>query len=93
MSRGPPSLRFAGGAGTVTGSKYVLCTGNRQVLLECGLCQGLKSLRLSLFRRPPRATYVVHGEPEAAESLAQLVRARLGWQVEVASDGGIVPLA
>jgi metallo-beta-lactamase family protein len=33
-------LELVGGAGTVTGSKYVLRTGQATVLLECGLFQG-----------------------------------------------------
>lgn len=33
-------LEFAGGAGTVTGSKYVVRTDRATVLLECGLFQG-----------------------------------------------------
>jgi metallo-beta-lactamase family protein len=31
------------------------------------------------FRRPPRRTYVVHGEASAAEALAARLRADLGW--------------
>jgi metallo-beta-lactamase family protein len=44
----PPtaSLTFLGAAGTVTGSKHLLTFGDRRVLLDCGLFQGLKSLRL-----------------------------------------------
>ncbi len=33
-------LEFAGGAGTVTGSKYIVRTERATVLLECGLFQG-----------------------------------------------------
>ena len=44
------------------------------------------------FRRPPRRTHVVHGEPEAARSLAETLHARLGWDVAVARDGETVPL-
>lgn len=39
-------LRFLGAAGTVTGSKYVLEAGDRSVMVDCGLFQGLKQLRL-----------------------------------------------
>lgn len=39
-------LLFSGGAGTVTGSKYLLDTGDARVLVDCGLFQGLKQLRL-----------------------------------------------
>jgi len=33
------------------------------------------------FKRPPRATYVVHGEPAAAQILGNSIRIRLGWNV------------
>lgn len=40
-----PSLTFLGAAGTVTGSKHLLDTGQSRVLVDCGLFQGLKELR------------------------------------------------
>ncbi len=40
------SLTFLGAAGTVTGSKHLLDTGTHRVLVDCGLFQGLKELRL-----------------------------------------------
>lgn len=39
-------ITFLGAAGTVTGSKYLLTTHQRKYLVDCGLFQGLKSLRL-----------------------------------------------
>jgi metallo-beta-lactamase family protein len=39
------SLTFLGAARTVTGSKHLLRHGDRQLLVDCGLFQGLKSLR------------------------------------------------
>jgi metallo-beta-lactamase family protein len=39
-------LTFMGAAGTVTGSKYLLEHGGKRVLVDCGLFQGLKQLRL-----------------------------------------------
>lgn len=45
------------------------------------------------FRRAPRMLHVVHGEPDAANALAQLVRAELRWEVNVAQDGAEVALA
>lgn len=39
-------LEFLGGTGTVTGSKYLLDHAGRQLLVDCGLFQGLKQLRL-----------------------------------------------
>src|SRR5262245_15213254 len=40
------SLTFLGAAGTVTGSKHLLEVDGRRVLVDCGLFQGLKELRL-----------------------------------------------
>lgn len=39
-------VKFLGGAGTVTGSKYLLYIGDRKILVDCGLFQGLKERRL-----------------------------------------------
>jgi len=39
-------LKFLGGAGSVTGSKYLLEAGSKRYLIDCGLFQGLKELRL-----------------------------------------------
>lgn len=38
-------IRFLGGAGTVTGSKYLLNIDNKKILVDCGLYQGVKNLR------------------------------------------------
>ena len=37
------------------------------------------------FATPPRQTWLVHGEPEAAAALATTIRERLGWRVDVAA--------
>lgn len=47
---------------------------------------------LSGFKRAPRQTYIVHGEPAASESLAETIRAELGWNVRSARDGERVTL-
>src|SRR3954462_9346184 len=39
-------LTFLGAAGTVTGSKHLLEVDGRRILIDCGLFQGLKELRL-----------------------------------------------
>jgi metallo-beta-lactamase family protein len=40
------NLSFLGGAGTVTGSKYLIEASDRRILVDCGLFQGFKQLRL-----------------------------------------------
>lgn len=42
----PVTLTFLGGAGTVTGSKSLIEVGGKRILVDCGLFQGLKELRL-----------------------------------------------
>ncbi len=48
-------LAFLGGTGTVTGSKYLLRARNLTVLVDCGLFQGLKALRLRNWDKLPVA--------------------------------------
>ncbi|TPW24792.1 MBL fold metallo-hydrolase [Marinobacter nauticus] len=38
-------LRFLGGTGTVTGSRYLLSDDNHRMLVDCGMYQGVKTLR------------------------------------------------
>lgn len=40
-----PTLRFLGGAGSVTGSKYLLEAAGSRIMIDCGLFQGYKYLR------------------------------------------------
>lgn len=40
------SIQFLGAASTVTGSKHLLKTPDKNILIDCGLFQGIKSLRL-----------------------------------------------
>jgi len=47
------TLQFLGAAGTVTGSKFLVRVDDRQILIDCGLFQGLKELRLRNWERPP----------------------------------------
>jgi len=47
------SLQFHGAAGTVTGSKHLLKTPDGEYLIDCGLFQGLKSLRLKNWEPLP----------------------------------------
>lgn len=48
-----PSIRFLGGAGTVTGSKFLVESNGVRLLVDCGLFQGLKELRLRNWAQFP----------------------------------------
>lgn len=46
-------IKFLGATGTVTGSKYLLSHNRKQILIDCGLFQGLKELRLRNWAKFP----------------------------------------
>ena len=46
-------IDFLGGTGSVTGSKYLLTHEGRRLLVDCGLFQGLKQLRLRNWEALP----------------------------------------
>jgi metallo-beta-lactamase family protein len=54
------ALTFLGAAGTVTGSQYLLETDHHRVLVDCGMFQGLKSLRVRNWARLPVPPGSVH---------------------------------
>ncbi len=47
------SLTFLGAAGTVTGSQYLLEVDHHRILIDCGMFQGLKPLRLRNWAKLP----------------------------------------
>jgi len=47
---------------------------------------------LHSFRNQPATTYLVHGEPDAASQLRDLMKKELGWNVEVAQYLEKVPI-
>jgi metallo-beta-lactamase family protein len=47
------TIECLGAAGTVTGAKFLLDAGGRRLLVDCGLYQGLKELRLRNWDRLP----------------------------------------
>lgn len=50
------TLQFLGATGTVTGSKYLLEAGGERLMIDCGLFQGDKELRLRNWNPLPVAT-------------------------------------
>jgi metallo-beta-lactamase family protein len=74
------SLSFWGGVGTVTGSKYLIETGDARVLVDCGVFQGLKELRERNWQEPPfdplalNAVLITHAHIDHTGYLPRLVR-------------------
>lgn len=46
-------LTFLGATGTVTGSRYLVEAGEKRLLIDCGLFQGYKTLRLRNWQKFP----------------------------------------
>jgi len=80
-------ITFYGGVGTVTGSKYLLESGDRKVLVDCGLFQGLKELRERNWQDPPfkpseiDAVIITHAHIDHTGFLPRLVK--LGFSGKV----------
>lgn len=74
------TVTFLGAAGTVTGSKYLVATPHARVLVDCGLFQGLKELRLRNWRPLPLdvanldAVVLTHAHIDHAGYLPLLVK-------------------
>jgi metallo-beta-lactamase family protein len=91
------SLTFLGGVGTVTGSKHLLDTGTSRILVDCGLFQGLSSLRRRNWAEPPvdwhtiDAVVITHAHLDHSGYLPLL--ARRGWSGPVYLTEGTARLA
>jgi metallo-beta-lactamase family protein len=92
-----PTLRFLGAAGTVTGSRFLLSTPHARVLVDCGLFQGQKALRLRNWEPFPvspeslHAVVLTHAHVDHCGYLPALVRA--GYRGPVFATRGTAELA
>ncbi len=74
------SLRFLGANATVTGSRYLVEAGDKRILVDCGLFQGYKSLRLRNWAPFPvdpasiDAVVLTHAHLDHSGYLPRLVR-------------------
>jgi metallo-beta-lactamase family protein len=91
------TLTFLGGAGgTVTGSKHLLEDGATRLLLDCGLFQGLKTLRERNWAPPPvdpkslGAVVLSHAHIDHSGYLPRLCRD--GFTGPIFCTGGTVDL-
>ena len=53
------SITFLGGSGTVTGSKYLVRHNGKSMLMDCGLFQGYKQLRLRNWQPLPLSPHEI----------------------------------
>jgi metallo-beta-lactamase family protein len=97
MTPPPATLRFLGAAGTVTGSRFLVSTPRARVLVDCGLFQGEKALRLRNWEPFPvhpeslHAVVLSHAHVDHCGYLPALVRA--GFRGPVYATRGTAELA
>lgn len=91
------TLQFLGAAGTVTGSKYLLEAGGERLLIDCGLFQGEKDLRLrnwSALPVPPSSinwVVLTHAHLDHTGYLPRLIKD--GFRGEILATAATVDLA
>lgn len=74
------TLQFFGAAGTVTGSKFLIRAAGQRILIDCGLFQGLKKLRLLNWKSLPvhpsaiDTVLLTHGHLDHCGYLPKLVK-------------------
>ena len=75
-----PTIRFLGAVGTVTGSRFIVEGSSSKVMIDCGLYQGLKELRLKNWEPFPEdpksidAIIISHAHLDHCGYLPKLVR-------------------
>jgi len=92
-----PTLTFLGGAATVTGSQYLLETSRAQVLIDCGLFQGLPNESIRNRVPPPydpaklAAVLLTHAHLDHCGALPLLVKE--GYQGPIYATMATIELA
>ncbi|MGD0693691.1 MAG: MBL fold metallo-hydrolase [Terriglobia bacterium] len=91
------TLQFLGATGTVTGSKYLLEAGGERLLIDCGLFQGEKELRLRNWNPlpvPPSSLnwlVLTHAHLDHVGYIPRLVKD--GYRGEILANPATVELA
>ncbi len=90
------TITFYGGVGTVTGSKYMLESNGRKVLVDCGLFQGPRELRERNWAKQPfdpteiDAVIITHAHIDHTGFLPRIVK--LGYSGNVFTSGATADL-
>lgn len=80
-------ITFLGATGTVTGSKYLVTSGSTKILVDCGLFQGFKQLRLRNWTPLPlnpaeiNSVILTHAHIDHTGYLPRLIRDGFGGRV------------
>lgn len=88
------SITFYGGVGSVTGSKYLLESGGKKVLVDCGLFQGERELRERNWEDPPfvaseiDAVIITHAHIDHTGWLPRLVKLGFTGQITTSRATG-----
>lgn len=91
------SIRFLGAVGTVTGSKFLFQALGKNVLIDCGLFQGIKELRLRNWESLPAeaahidAVLLTHGHLDHTGYLPRLVKS--GFSGDIFGTGPTLEIA
>jgi metallo-beta-lactamase family protein len=91
------TLQFLGATGTVTGSKYLLEAGGEHLMIDCGLFQGAKELRLRNWNPlpvPPSSLHwlvLTHAHLDHIGYIPRLVKE--GFRGEILASAATVDLA
>ena len=80
MKRKAIKVHFLGASGTVTGSKFLITTPEKNILIDCGMFQGIKELREKNWEPLPvdvpaiDAVLLTHGHLDHTGYLPRLVK-------------------
>ena len=91
------TIHFLGAAGVVTGSKFLIKTSEKQILIDCGMFQGLKELRELNWMDLPVAVYnidvilLTHGHLDHVGYLPRLLKQ--GFQGKIISTAPTLAIA
>ena len=91
------TLTFLGAAGTVTGSRYVLEAGGERLMIDCGIFEGSKELRLRNWSPLPvdaasiRWLVLTHAHLDHTGYIPRFIKE--GFRGEIYSTGGTLDLA